>query len=263
MKQPELGLKILELRKAKGLTQEELVERCNINVRTIQRIEAGEVLPRSFTIRSILDALGSDYEFLKTDSTEDHQRAIDQVAIYIKTAFWIGIIYFLLAFVESVMDYIIWENRGEAYRISNVVFIGTKISVLITFIVFNLGFYKLAVAVSNPLLKGASILMMLGIVISTIGDITCLYVDLDVALLLQVTKSVLYGGLYIVFGAGILMCRKLYGNIALIGGILGVMTGLCFITVIFAIPGLVFLTLLEIVLLAFLLMSLKPNQSVD
>ena len=36
MKQPGLGKKILELRKQKGLTQEELVEICNINVRTIQ-----------------------------------------------------------------------------------------------------------------------------------------------------------------------------------------------------------------------------------
>jgi transcriptional regulator with XRE-family HTH domain len=41
MKQPELGQKILKLRKQKGFTQEELVAQCNINVRTIQRIEAG------------------------------------------------------------------------------------------------------------------------------------------------------------------------------------------------------------------------------
>jgi transcriptional regulator with XRE-family HTH domain len=32
MKQRELGRKILELRKAKGFTQEELVIKCNINV---------------------------------------------------------------------------------------------------------------------------------------------------------------------------------------------------------------------------------------
>ncbi|MEO2084092.1 MAG: helix-turn-helix transcriptional regulator [Marinoscillum sp.] len=36
MKQPLLGEKIIELREQKGLTQEELVEKCNINVRTIQ-----------------------------------------------------------------------------------------------------------------------------------------------------------------------------------------------------------------------------------
>ena len=60
MEQPELGKKIQELRKLKGLTQEELVERCNINVRTIQRIESGEVSPRSFTIKTILEVLGED-----------------------------------------------------------------------------------------------------------------------------------------------------------------------------------------------------------
>ena len=65
MKQPQLGLKILELRQQKGFTQEELVEQCNISVRTIQRIEAGEVMPRVFTIKSILAALDRDYDDLK------------------------------------------------------------------------------------------------------------------------------------------------------------------------------------------------------
>lgn len=35
MKQPYLGQKIAELRKSKGLTQENLVERSKISVRTI------------------------------------------------------------------------------------------------------------------------------------------------------------------------------------------------------------------------------------
>ncbi|EOG6895302.1 helix-turn-helix domain-containing protein, partial [Flavobacterium psychrophilum] len=51
MKQPELGKKILELRHSKGLTQNELAEKCNLSIRTIQRIELGEVIPRSFTIK--------------------------------------------------------------------------------------------------------------------------------------------------------------------------------------------------------------------
>jgi transcriptional regulator with XRE-family HTH domain len=60
MKQPELGKKIADLRKAKGYTQEELVEKCNLSVRTLQRIESGEVVPRSHTIRVIFAAL--DYK---------------------------------------------------------------------------------------------------------------------------------------------------------------------------------------------------------
>lgn len=57
IQQPELGKKIADLRKAKGLTQEELVEKCNLNVRTLQRIESGEVMPRTYTIRLIFEAL--------------------------------------------------------------------------------------------------------------------------------------------------------------------------------------------------------------
>jgi len=60
MTQPELGKKIVDLRKAKGYTQEELVEKCNLSVRTLQRIESGEVVPRSHTIRVIFAAL--DYK---------------------------------------------------------------------------------------------------------------------------------------------------------------------------------------------------------
>src|SRR6266540_3905490 len=57
MKQPDLGKRIAELRKAKSLTQEELVDKCNLNVRTLQRIEAGIVTPRSYTTKAIFAAL--------------------------------------------------------------------------------------------------------------------------------------------------------------------------------------------------------------
>ncbi|WP_156168436.1 helix-turn-helix transcriptional regulator [Kordia zhangzhouensis] len=62
MKQPKLGQKIAALRKEKGLTQEELIERCNVSIRTIQRIEAGEVTPRSYTLKAIFEALDYNLE---------------------------------------------------------------------------------------------------------------------------------------------------------------------------------------------------------
>src|SRR5690554_4642714 len=76
MKQPELGHKILELRKAKGFTQEELVERCNINVRTIQRIEAGEVTPRSYTLKTILEVLDYDFNQMNQEFNWHEKNAI-------------------------------------------------------------------------------------------------------------------------------------------------------------------------------------------
>jgi len=66
IQQPELGKKIADLRKVKGLTQEELVEKCNLNVRTLQRIESGEATPRTYTLKLIFEAL--DYSF---DNSQD------------------------------------------------------------------------------------------------------------------------------------------------------------------------------------------------
>src|SRR5690606_28512939 len=105
MKQPDLGLKILELRKAKGLTQEELVERCNINVRTIQRIEAGEVTPRSYTIKSIMDALEYDFDMLSWGEEEPKANAAKPGSRGIfKLAFIVWIIYLGVAMVEGALD---------------------------------------------------------------------------------------------------------------------------------------------------------------
>jgi transcriptional regulator with XRE-family HTH domain len=69
MNQPGLGKKIAELRKAKGLTQEELVSKCKLTVRTLQRIESGVVTPRSYTIKMLFAALDYNvYNFSESDS---------------------------------------------------------------------------------------------------------------------------------------------------------------------------------------------------
>ncbi len=62
IQQPELGKKIADFRKSKGFTQEDIVDKCNLSVRTLQRIEAGEVNPRIYTIKLILKVLELDFE---------------------------------------------------------------------------------------------------------------------------------------------------------------------------------------------------------
>ena len=63
MDQPKIGNKLAEIRKARGLTQSELAEKCEVSFRTIQRIENGKVTPRGFTIKTLSTAL--DFDFLK------------------------------------------------------------------------------------------------------------------------------------------------------------------------------------------------------
>lgn len=60
MKEIDFSIKLTETRKVEKLTQEEVAEKCNLNVRTIQRIESGQVKPRAHTIRAISDVLEID-----------------------------------------------------------------------------------------------------------------------------------------------------------------------------------------------------------
>jgi transcriptional regulator with XRE-family HTH domain len=62
IQQPELGRKIADYRKARGLTQEELALKCNLDVRTLQRIESAQVMPRAYNVKLIFEALGIEYE---------------------------------------------------------------------------------------------------------------------------------------------------------------------------------------------------------
>jgi transcriptional regulator with XRE-family HTH domain len=56
---------VKEGRLARGYTQKELSELTNISIRSIQRIENGEILPRSYTIKTLAATLGFSYEDLK------------------------------------------------------------------------------------------------------------------------------------------------------------------------------------------------------
>jgi len=114
IQQPELGKKISDLRKSKGLTQEELVEKCNLNVRTLQRIEAGEVTPRPITIKLIFEALEVPFERTMKDNW-----------LIIK---WLG--QFYINFIDL---FNLKTNRMKKISILSIMFIGITFG-LFTFI---------------------------------------------------------------------------------------------------------------------------------
>lgn len=56
-----------EGRLSKGFTQKELSERSNISIRSIQRIENGEIIPRSHTLKTLAGILELSFEeFMKS-----------------------------------------------------------------------------------------------------------------------------------------------------------------------------------------------------
>jgi transcriptional regulator with XRE-family HTH domain len=253
MKQPDLGLKIVELRKAKGLTQEELVERCNINVRTIQRIEAGEVTPRSYTIKSIMGALG--YDFSTIPVAEEEQTADDVPSHnngFLKTAFLVGILYLMLALLEGIMDFLPILNEADDIVTTGHWYAVVKICVIVTYTVFMLGYYKMGVLHKNELVMLTSIFLILATAITLSADIYVYYAQNIEFLTVQIFKSVVLGAMYVALGIGLLKYQAHFGSLALVTAVLGIVSGLAFLSVIFALPGLTIFTVFEILQLVLL-----------
>ena len=170
MQQPQLGLKITALRKQKGLTQEELVEQCNINVRTLQRIENGEVTPRSYTVKTILSALDYDFETLQYTK----ESGLNEIAKISKneaksihrllTMAWVaGILFFIAAIFEGITDYVRFDNGDFVFGSWGHVTIKAAIIVFNGLLLY--GFLIAGNLLKNHLMKISSILIQIWIAI--------------------------------------------------------------------------------------------------
>ncbi len=239
MKQPELGKKISEMRKAKGLTQEELVEMCNLNVRTIQRIEAGEVTPRSYTIKALFEALDYQWEEVKNSFAEVETK----VPPYLYLAFAAGLVYFFMAFFEVGMEYE-WLQNGPILDASS--FVGVKIGTFVMYGIFLLGLIKLETFLPNPILK---------IALWTMLGANVIWYSVDCFALLSgqlaiedyyLVKLSSFGLCYAFLGIGYLAYKKLWSNIPQIVGALGIVAGVLIFSGIGVLFGLIPLTLFEI-----------------
>lgn len=123
--QPVLGKKIAAYRKAKGFTQEELVEKCNLNVRTLQRIEAGEVTPRTSTIKLIFEALEIDYENtievnLNEDSTSKQSHNYFSEFFNFKTHAMKKLIILFVPILSIVLMFVVMATKEKTFDDSHV-----------------------------------------------------------------------------------------------------------------------------------------------
>jgi len=268
MKQPELGQKILDLRRKKGLTQEDLVEKCNINVRTIQRIEAGEVSPRPYTIKTILAALDYDFESITNTNESKTERPIidpEKIGYVIKSltiACVFGGVYFLLGFPEFYADWINLSENEIPYP--KVVYILLKVSILISVVFFIKGFWVLGVELKNTLLKFSSLVLIIFSALIYIYDITSLFVEIIPAEYFMSGMSLSFGAIGILFGIGILKLKEQLGNTALVTGVFEIIVAVFFFTVFLAWFGFILLiplTLLEIILLYKALEKIKNDKT--
>lgn len=252
MNQPELGQRILELRKQKGLTQEELVALCNINVRTLQRIESGEVSPRSYTVKTILSALDYDFESLHESAlgaSETEALVPSKSADAIKnllTISWIaGTFFLVIAVFEGINDYVRLDDKEFIFGVWGHVLI--KALVVITNGLLLFGFLIAGNVLKNHLLKIASFFMIFVLFCFYAFDIlSAFYQNLDVELIF-LAGSLGFGIVGIIFGIAILKSRGQLGNIGLASGIMELFMAGCMVSIVLS-PLAIFLLLPVIIL---------------
>jgi uncharacterized Tic20 family protein len=100
------GGKISQLRKSRGITQEELSELARVNLRTIQRIESGDTEPRLTTLRALCNAMNANIEEVIETGLQENRNIL----------FWLHLTpaaAFLLPLGNIIMPLIIWLSNKD------------------------------------------------------------------------------------------------------------------------------------------------------
>lgn len=246
MQQPELGRLLTALRKEKNLTQEELVEKSHVSVRTIQRIEAGEVLPRTITVKILLDALGVSYESFSTNQNQLMETQKSTLPTTSRNTLLIavlaGAVYLVAEIILGTMD-IAWFTDGREWGFRmNAIYICLTVVMVISFALFIRGFIVLGVIFENSLLKVIAYLLMVVTLCKGILDVSSLSAEnVESVWIPYAVMAIVMGALGIVFGVALLRLQDSMGELSRIAGILEITMGCVLITVVLFFISYIFL----------------------
>ncbi|MFN8335977.1 MAG: helix-turn-helix transcriptional regulator [Cyclobacteriaceae bacterium] len=239
MQQPELGKRLVALRKEKNLTQEELVEKSHVSVRTIQRIESGEVLPRLSTVKILWAALGEKYEPVSTNSNQvmDTRKKVLPNAnrMTVLIAALAGAVYLVSQIVLGTLDVAWFTSKGEWEFFMKAIYTAFTVIMVVAYVFFARGFIALSNVFENALLK--SVAYMLITTTAAIGFLDVFTLSFTVAetelfSIPYAFAAILFGTLSIVFGVALIRLQDGMGELSRVAGILEIATGCFLITVI-------------------------------
>jgi transcriptional regulator with XRE-family HTH domain len=239
MQQPELGMRLIALRKEKNLTQEELVEKSHVSVRTIQRIESGEVMPRLSTVKILWEALGETFEETSTKSNQVMETKkmplpnANRMTVLIASL--AGAVYLVCQIVLATLDIAWFTNGGNWEFTMNAIYIGLTAVMVIAYAFFAWGFIALSNVFENTLLKSVAYMLILATAALGVLDVTSLSLsveDLKTLWLPYSMAAVLFGTLSIVFGIALIRLQDSMGELSRVAGVLEIVMGCFLITVV-------------------------------
>ncbi len=184
-----------------------------INIRTIQRIESGEVTPRTYTLNIILEILGKVPEDLKD---ENEPLVIEKQGI-VKTAWTAGII---LATAVSIN--IVLVILRDIFGFRQVIHMNALIYMLSIVLIFffNRGLIHIGKILNNSLIAVTGIAGIILTVFVNIFQIARLYDPNPYIIMLAKVSIVLVGLNGIFYGVGLLFLKRYLHDLALFTGIM-------------------------------------------
>ncbi len=108
MKSPHLSKRIKELKIQNGFSQEELSEKTGLSIRTIQRIESSETLPREVSLKKLAKVLGESTDAL--DWTMKENRGLLMMTNFSALSF------IVLPFLGIVLPFVIWVSNKRTIK---------------------------------------------------------------------------------------------------------------------------------------------------
>jgi uncharacterized Tic20 family protein len=159
-----LGTYIKKSRIEKGMTQEDLSEKTDLSVRTIQRIENDEVDARTFTLQAIASALEVDYNELCKYQNQDTNLAEKKY----EHTIWYMVLHLSGLFILIIPPIIIWlwkkdKIKGLTTHAHDV--INFQLSM---FLYFMIGGFLVLLAIGIPIVIFLGIFSFVVIVVNSI-----------------------------------------------------------------------------------------------
>jgi transcriptional regulator with XRE-family HTH domain len=203
MKQPELGEKISIIRKEKGYTQSDLAEECNVDIRTIQRIETGEVTPRIFTLRIINEKLGTNFDI----NGNSKNSVVEGSTTIIRMGWIAGIILyaFFPVLILEALSFVNPEISLPNWPVSVLVTINI-LHIIVVFIFFRSVFF-IGKYTKNTLIRIGAVLSVLVILVLNSFKIVGIASDTTFSAYVHIILASFVGISNVVLGIGFVLTK--------------------------------------------------------
>lgn len=116
METQSIAKKLVYQRKLKGYTQEELSEKTQVTIRTIQRIEKGDVNPHLQTVKLLAAALNVEVEDLLVLENPKEEIIVKKWLILLHSTPFLG---FIIPFANILLPLFLWIHKREDNNIYN------------------------------------------------------------------------------------------------------------------------------------------------